>query len=93
LLLPKKGRAVYLPLPAVFKIRPQGILIALSGIFQSFKDISLPGKRGYEDAVTEEASRCCGEAFKSETDQNGIIEIPAIEFEQIVFYKLDFKTQ
>jgi hemoglobin/transferrin/lactoferrin receptor protein len=31
--------------------------------------------------------------FKSETDQNGIIEIPAIEFEQIVFYKLDFKTQ
>ena len=31
--------------------------------------------------------------FKSETDQNGIIEIPAIEFEQIVFYKMDFKTQ
>ena len=31
--------------------------------------------------------------FKSETDQNGIIELPAIEFEQIVFYKMDFKTQ
>lgn len=31
--------------------------------------------------------------FKSETDQNGIVELPTIEFEQIVFYKMDFKTQ
>jgi len=31
--------------------------------------------------------------FKSETDLNGVIELPSIEFEQIVFYKMDFKTQ
>lgn len=31
--------------------------------------------------------------LKSETDQDGIVELPTIEFEQIIFYKLDFKTQ